>query len=74
MEPIKLQGIGSRKAIKAADLAAGMTCVWNYDYTSEVVSVEFSKTGKTLTAMLKSNSDGVTRSRRMNASSMVAIA
>lgn len=73
METVKLQGIGNRKAINAAELAAGMTCIWNYGYTSEVVSVEPSKTGKTVNVHLRSNTDGVVRSRKMAAGTLVAI-
>lgn len=73
METVKLQGIGNRKAIKAAELAAGITCIWNYGYTSEVVSVELSKTGKTVTVYLRSNTDGVVRGRKMAAGRLVAI-
>ena len=73
METVKLQGIGTRKATKAAELVAGMTCIWNYGYTSEVVSVEPSKTGKTVTVYLRSNTDGVVRGRKMTAGRLVAI-
>ena len=48
--------------------------MWNYGYTSEVVDVIFSKTGKTATVMLKSNTDGIVRDRKMGANRLVAIA
>lgn len=48
--------------------------MWNYGYTSEVVEVVFSKTGKTATVMLKSSSDGIVRDRKMGANTLVAIA
>lgn len=73
METIKLQGISEKAAVKAGELKEGMVCVWNYGYRSEVVAVEFSKTGKTLTAKLRSLQDGIIRDRKMNANRIVAI-
>lgn len=72
---IKLQGIyGKRKAKAVKELNKGDVIMWNYGYTSEVVDVVFSKTGKTATVMLKSNSDGIVRDRKMGANTLVAIA
>ena len=72
---IKLQGIhGKRKAKAVKELNKGDVIMWNYGYTSEVVEVIFSKTGKTATVMLKSNTDGVVRDRKMGADRLVAIA
>ena len=72
---IKLQGIhGMRKAKAVRELNKGDVIMWNYGYTSEVVEVIFSKTGKTATVMLKSNTDGVVRDRKMGANRLVAIA
>lgn len=70
MMTLHLQGIGKREAIEAKDLKPGMTITWNYGCTSEVIAVEFSKSGKTLTATLRSG-DGVIRERRMSASKLV---
>ena len=39
--------------------------MWNYGYTSTVVDLIPSKTGKTITCLLKSNQDGVVRERKM---------
>lgn len=72
-DKLHLQGIGNVRAIEASQLTAGMVTVWNYGYKSEVISVEPSKTGKTITAMLKSMQDGITRQRRMSAHRLVAI-
>ncbi len=47
MSKVWLQGIGEVKSIEAKELAAGMAIMWNYGITSEVVSVEPSKSGKT---------------------------
>ena len=48
--------------------------MWNYGYTSTVVDLIPSKTGKTITCLLKSNQDGVVRERKMGAERLVAIA
>ena len=72
---IKLQGIyGKQKAKAVKELNKGDVIMWNYGYTSEVVDVVFSKTGKTATVMLKSSSDGIVRDRKMGANTLVAIA
>ena len=72
---VKLQGIYERQEAKAAkELKIGDVIVWNYGYTSTVVDLIPSKTGKTITCMLKSNQDGVVRDRRMSAERLVAIA
>lgn len=47
--------------------------MWNYGYTSTVVDLIPSKTGKTITCLLKSNQDGVVRERKMGAERLVAI-
>ena len=48
---IKLQGIYNQQAAKAAkELKTGDVIVWNYGYTSTVVDLIPSKTGKTITA------------------------
>ena len=74
MATIQLQGIGKRKAIAAGELTAGMVTIWNYGYECEVLSVEFSKTGKTLVAKLRNLHDGKVYGRKMTASRLVAIA
>ena len=72
---IKLQGIYNQQAAKAVkELKTGDVIVWNYGYTSTVVDLIPSKTGKTITCMLKSNQDGVIRERKMGAERLVAIA
>ena len=72
---IKLQGIYNQQAAKAVkELKTGDVIVWNYGYTSTVVDLIPSKTGKTITCMLKSNQDGVIHERKMGAERLVAIA
>ena len=72
---VKLQGIHGQQPAKAVkELKTGDVIVWNFGYTSTVVELIPSKTGKTITCMLKSNQDGIIRERKMNAERLVAIA
>jgi len=71
---IKLQGIyGMQKSKKVADLKIGDVIRWNYDYRSEVVDLIPSKSGKTVTAMLKSLQTGTVSGRKMGATREVAV-
>lgn len=74
MKMINLKGVGDCKAIEAGSLESGMAVIWNYGEQSEVVEVIASKTGKTITASLRSMHDGIIRSRKMSATRLVAIA
>lgn len=58
---VQLQGVGKRPAVKAADLEPGMTIMWNFGYTSTVIEVVPSKTGKSLTIRTESNGKTYTR-------------
>lgn len=68
-----LQGIGHHEAIEARELVPGMVCCWNAGYKSDVLAVELSKTGKTVTATLRSRHDDKTRERRMRTAQLVAV-
>lgn len=70
---IKLQGIGKQKAIEAKNLKPGMITVWNYGCKEIVKSIGFSKTGKTLTVVLLSES-GKEFERRLRADRLVGVA
>lgn len=71
---MRLQGVyGEQKAIKAGDLKPGMVTVWNYGYKEIIKSVEFSKTGKTLKAIIITES-GKELERKLSATRLVAIA
>lgn len=72
-ETVWLQGIGYHEAVEAGELRPGMVVCWNAGHKSEVVAVEPSKTGKTLTAHLRSRRDGRVRPRRMSANRLVAV-
>ena len=71
---MKLQGIhGELKGIPVKNLRIGNTIMWNYGYKSEVVDLFPSKTGKTITLILKSLQDEQIRSRRMGTESLVVV-
>lgn len=71
---VKLQGIqGQQKGTPTKDLKCGDIIIWNYGYKSEVVEIVPSKTGKTITFMLKSFEDGQIRSRKMGADRLVVV-
>lgn len=71
---IKLQGIsGQHEGTEAKNLKIGDVIVWNYGMKSEVVEIIPSKTGKTITFMLKSHQDGEIRSRKMGAERLVVV-
>lgn len=71
---IKLQGIsGKQEGTATKNLKIGDVIIWNYGMKSEVVEIMPSKTGKTITFMLKSCQDGETRSRKMGAERLVVV-
>ena len=71
---VKLQGIhGKQTGTPTKDLKVGDVTVWNYGYTSEVVELIPSKTGKTITFMLKSSESGNISPRKMGADRLVVI-
>lgn len=74
MTTIKLQGIcGQQKAVPAKQLKAGDLIIWNFGYKSEVIGITPSKTGKTITFMLKSLDSGNISPRKMGADRLVAV-
>lgn len=73
-DTIKLQGIyGTQKGTPTKDLKVGDVIVWNFGYKSEVVEIIPSKTGKTITFMLKSFESGNINSRKMDADRLVVV-
>lgn len=73
-DTVKLQGIhGEKKGTPTKDLKIGDIIIWNFGYKSEVVDITPSKTGKTITFMLKSFEDGEIRSRKMGADRLVVV-
>lgn len=73
MKQVQLQGIGKRNAIEVKNLKIGDVIMWNFGYTSKVIDLIPSKTGKTITAMLSSCNDGTVRPRKMGANRLVAV-
>lgn len=71
---VKLQGIsGQQQGTKTKDLKIGDVIIWNFGYKSEVVEITPSKTGKTITFMLKSFESGSVSARKMGAERLVVI-
>jgi translation elongation factor P/translation initiation factor 5A len=55
---IRLQAVGWVRSMNAGDLKPGMTWVFNYGYTAEVLTVTPSKTGATVTISARDAQDG----------------
>ena len=71
---VKLQGIhGAQKGTPTKNLKVGDVIIWNFGYKSEVVEIIPSKTGKTITFMLKSLESGNINPRKMGAERLVVI-
>ena len=71
---VKLQGIsGQQQGTATKNLKIGDIIIWNYGYKSEVVEIIPSKTGKTITFMLKSLESGSVNPRKMGAERLVVI-
>ena len=71
---VKLQGIhGEKKGTQTKDLIIGDIIIWNFGYKSEVVEITPSKTGKTITFMLKSLESGNINTRKMGSDRLVVI-
>lgn len=74
METVKLQGIhGQKKAVPTKQLKVGDLIIWNFGYKSEVIGITPSKTGKTITFILKSLDSGNISPRKMGADRLVAV-
>ena len=71
---VKLQGItGHQIGTPTKDLKIGDIIVWNFGYKSEVIEINPSKTGKTITFMLKSLESGAINPRKMGAERLVVV-
>ena len=71
---IKLQGIyGQKEGIPTKNLKVGDVIIWNYGYKSEVVEIIPSKTGKTITFILKSLESGEIHPRKMGSDRLVVV-
>lgn len=71
---VKLQGIyEAKEGTPTKNLKVGDVLIWNYGYKSEVVEILPSKTGKTITFMLKSLESGNISARKMGADRLVVV-
>ena len=71
---VKLQGIcGQQPGTPTKNLKVGDVIIWNYGYKSEVVEIRPSKTGKTITFLLKSLETGNLNPRKMRAERLVVL-
>lgn len=74
MNTVKLQGIyGQQPGTPVKNLKIGDILIWNFGYKSEVIELIPSKTGKTITAMLKSFESGEISPRKMGAQRLVVV-
>lgn len=75
MKTIKLQGIRKwQPAVAVKELKIGDIVKWNFGYTSEVVELIPTKTGKMITVMLKDHyKNGEPYPRRMGADRLIAV-
>lgn len=74
MATVKLQGIyGAKEGTPTKNLKVGDVLIWNYGYKSEVVEILPSKTGKTITFMMKSLESGNISPRKMGADRLVVV-
>ena len=70
---IRLQGTGWHDAIPVRELKIGYIIEWNFGYTSEVLNLIPTKTGKQINVIMRSNDTGNITERRMGADRLVAI-
>ena len=71
---VKLQGINEhQQGTPINKLKVGDVIVWNFGYKSEVMELIPSKTGKTITAILKSHDSGNISPRKMGAERLVVV-
>lgn len=68
-----LIGVGDHDSIPLRQVQPGMTRVYNYGITAEVVSVEFSSSGKQIRETVKEENGKIYTSRWRNPSTFVAV-
>lgn len=71
---VHLQGIGIRPAKAAGELRKGDTIMWNFGYTSTVLLIQASPSGKTVEVTTESCDYGTIHTRRLRSASLVAMA
>lgn len=70
---IRLQGTGWHNAKPVRQLKIGNIIEWNFGYTSEVLNLTPTKTGKQITVTTRSCDTGNVHQRRMGADRLVAV-
>lgn len=71
---VKLQGIpGYLKGTPVKQVKPGDVIMWNYGYTSTVISTQASKTGKMITVILRSDDSGNVGPRKMGADRLIVL-
>ena len=70
---IRLQGTGWHEASPVRELKIGDIIEWNFGYTSEVLKLTPTKTGKQITVTMRSHDTGNINDRRMGADRLVVI-
>ena len=73
MKTIRLQGIGLKNAIEAKNIIVGDTIIHNCGYTSTVISIYPSKSGKTINDTLRSDESGKFFERKTTPNRLFAI-
>lgn len=72
MGQVRLQGIGLCDGKPVKELKVGDVIEWNFGYTSTVLELHPTKTGKQINVLLKSDS-GMISNRRMGSERLVAV-
>ena len=70
---VQLQGVGKMPGKPVKELKPGDVVFWNFGYSSEVLEMKPTKTGKTFDVLLKCNQSGNIGTRRLRAERLVAI-
>ena len=74
MKTVKLQGIpGHWKGTPVSELKLGDIIHWNFGYTSTVIKLTPSKTGKTIEVTTKGNQTNYIGSRKMRADRLLVV-
>lgn len=71
----RLQGMGICEGIQAKDLKVGDVTVWNNGFEETILSIEMSKTGKTMKCSIGYNfmGEAKTAERKMTSSRIVVV-
>lgn len=73
MKKIRLQSIGWKNAIEAKNIIVGDTIIHNFGDTSTVISIYPSKSGKTISYIVRSDESGKLFERKTTPNRLFAI-